>query len=87
VVLMDLEMPRMDGFETTAAIRQRERGHDRRLPIIAMTAHAVTGYSHRCLEAGMDGFVTKPIWPDELFGALTAAMSQQRADTVEALRN
>ena len=75
VLLMDLEMPLMDGLETTAAIRQREAGTNAHVPIIAMTAHAVKGYQQRCLDAGMDGFVTKPIWPAELFAALETAMA------------
>ncbi|HEX4128744.1 MAG TPA: response regulator [Pirellulales bacterium] len=70
VVLMDLEMPEMDGLETTLAIRSREAVTGGHLPIIAMTAHAIAGYRDRCLEAGMDGFLTKPISPDELFAVL-----------------
>ena len=61
MILMDVQMPVMDGFETTAVIRQKEQGSGRRVPIIAMTAHAVRGYQDRCVEAGMDGFITKPI--------------------------
>jgi CheY-like chemotaxis protein len=73
VVLMDLEMPELDGLETTQAIRQREAVTGGKIPIIAMTAHAVKGYRERCLASGMDGYLTKPIWPEELFSALREA--------------
>ena len=70
VVLMDVQMPTMDGLQAAAAIRHRERSTGGRLPIIAMTAHAMKGDRERCLEAGMDGYVTKPIRPGELFEAI-----------------
>jgi signal transduction histidine kinase/HD-like signal output (HDOD) protein len=71
VVLMDVQMPELDGFEATAAIRACE-GAGRRTPIIAMTAHAMKGDRERCLAAGMDGYVTKPFQVEALFRALEA---------------
>ena len=65
--LMDVHMPEMDGFECTAAIRDGERTNGIHLPIIAMTANAMKGDEARCLAAGMDGYLSKPIQPDELF--------------------
>jgi signal transduction histidine kinase/ligand-binding sensor domain-containing protein/DNA-binding response OmpR family regulator/HPt (histidine-containing phosphotransfer) domain-containing protein len=67
-VLMDIQMPDMDGYQSTALIRKNER--HAALPIIAMTAHAVAGYRERCLERGMNDYVTKPIDPDTLYAVL-----------------
>jgi len=70
VVLMDLEMPEMDGISATIAIREFENGTDRRIPILAMTAHAISEVHQRCVLAGMDGYLTKPIQPSELLATL-----------------
>jgi CheY-like chemotaxis protein/HPt (histidine-containing phosphotransfer) domain-containing protein len=70
VILMDVQMPEMDGFEATTLIRERERASGARIPIIAMTAHAMKGDRELCLQAGMDGYVSKPIDAERLFAAL-----------------
>ena len=77
LVLMDVQMPEMSGFEATAAIRQGEqqRGARRRMPIAAMTAYATKGDRERCLAAGMDGYVTKPIRVQELFQTIADLMA------------
>jgi PAS domain S-box-containing protein len=70
VVLMDVQMPEMDGLEATATIRERERKSGRHVPIIAMTAHAMIGDEQRCLAAGMDGYVSKPIHFETLIAVI-----------------
>ena len=80
IVLMDLQMPTMDGFQATAAIRHIERNTDRRTPILAVTAYAMKADEERCRQAGMDGFITKPIDVKNLL----AAISSHRRPPTEA---
>ena len=70
LALFDLEMPRVNGLEATAEIRRREGSADRHLPIIALTAHAVKGDRERCLAAGMDGYISKPLESVALFAEI-----------------
>ena len=83
VVLMDVEMPEMDGFEATAVIRTQERQKGTHIPIIAMTAHAMKGDRERCLNAGMDDYISKPIRAQEMFEKLraVAAAVQPKGDS------
>jgi CheY-like chemotaxis protein/HPt (histidine-containing phosphotransfer) domain-containing protein len=78
VILMDVQMPNVDGFTATRMIRDREAQGLRRTPIIAMTAHAMQGDREQCLAVGMDGYVTKPIEPDELYAAIDQAAPKRR---------
>jgi CheY-like chemotaxis protein len=79
LVLMDLQMPEMDGFQATAAIRGRERQAGTRLAIVALTAHAMEGDRQRCLDADMDGYVSKPIKAVELFEVIDRVMAARAA--------
>jgi signal transduction histidine kinase/DNA-binding response OmpR family regulator len=78
LVLMDIQMPGMDGFEATASIREREKLTGGHIPIVAMTAHALIGDRERCLASGMDDYVSKPIRTSELFGVIEKMLSDKR---------
>jgi signal transduction histidine kinase/CheY-like chemotaxis protein len=85
VILMDIQMPVMDGYACTAAIRAAESATGRRVPIIAMTAHALAGDREKCLAAGMDEYVSKPIRRDELFRAIARVTEQPLVDWSDVL--
>jgi CheY-like chemotaxis protein len=77
LILLDGQMPEMDGFEATAKIRELEKQTGKHIPIIAMTAHALKGDEARCLEAGMHGYVSKPIRTNELYAALEKVVNKE----------
>ncbi len=79
LVLMDVQMPEMDGFEATGIIRNKEKLQGTHIPIIAMTAHALKGDKERCIEAGMDDYVSKPIQPKELVVAIERCLSDSQS--------
>ena len=87
VILMDVQMPNMSGLEAAAAIRTLERGTGSHLPIVAMTAHAMKGDRERCLEAGMDGYISKPIQPDHMMDVIAQVTSSPAATTERAPRH
>jgi CheY-like chemotaxis protein len=82
VVLMDVQMPTMSGLEAAAAIRARERATGKHVPIVAMTAHAMKGDEESCLEAGMDGYVSKPIQPGRMMEVI-AQVTGSAGETAE----
>jgi signal transduction histidine kinase/CheY-like chemotaxis protein len=78
LVLMDVQMPEMDGFEATAAIRKKEETTGAHQPIIAMTAHAMQGDEERCLAAGMDGYLSKPMNGKELLAVINSVLEANK---------
>ena len=81
LIFMDIQMPQLDGYETTRFIRRDEKNTGRHVPIIAMTAYAVKGDREKCLAAGMDGYVSKPVCPDQLRLEIATVLEQQQAPT------
>jgi signal transduction histidine kinase/CheY-like chemotaxis protein len=78
LIFMDIQMPQLDGYETTRFIRRDEKNTGRHIPIIAMTAYAVKGDREKCLAAGMDGYVSKPVCPDQLRIEIATVLEQQQ---------
>jgi len=78
---MDVQMPEMDGLAATGAIRESEKNTGTHLPIFAMTAHAMKGDRERCLEAGMDGYISKPVRLSEIEAALASLAAKPPAPT------
>jgi CheY-like chemotaxis protein len=84
---MDVQMPVMDGLQAAQEIRSNEAGTHDRIPIVALTAHAMQGDKQRCLDAGMDNYLTKPIDPAELDRMLRTYAKPQPAIAVNGLGN
>ncbi len=80
LVLMDVQMPEMDGLEATAQLRTSEKGSERHQPVVAMTALVMKGDRERCIEAGMDGYLSKPIRPQELDAVLDTYVALERVE-------
>ncbi len=87
LVLMDVQMPEMDGFEATRQIREREKLTGEHIPIVAMTAHAMKGDREKCLEAGMDGYVSKPLYPEEFYKVVENAARKARLSVEQKANN
>jgi CheY-like chemotaxis protein/HPt (histidine-containing phosphotransfer) domain-containing protein len=82
VILMDMQMPEMDGYEATKEIRKREaKGEGEKIPIIAMTANVMTGDREKCLEAGMDEYIAKPVNPQVLVDVIEKWLSEKDTET------
>jgi len=78
LILMDVQMPLMDGFKATAAIREKEKTTGDHIPIIAMTGYAMKGDRQRCLDAGMDAYICKPIRSQELYEIIERTLTLRK---------
>jgi two-component system, sensor histidine kinase and response regulator len=85
LILMDVQMPVMDGLEATAVIRTGERSTNSHIPIVAMTAHALKGDEQRCLAGGMDAYISKPIRSTALFSIIESVLAKPRESKPEAV--
>jgi two-component system, sensor histidine kinase and response regulator len=81
LILMDVQMPDVDGLEATREIRKREVSTGKHIPIVAMTAHAMEGDRERCIEAGMDDYISKPIKASMLFEVIERLCDTQKGET------
>ena len=87
LVLMDVQMPEMDGFEATAAIRKKEISTGGHIPIIALTANSMTGDRERCLLAGMDAYLSKPLTPNLLFETINEVFADHKSEAMSSEEN
>jgi two-component system sensor histidine kinase/response regulator len=83
LIFMDVQMPEVDGLEATCRIRKAEQGSGRHTPIVAMTAHAMAGDRERCLAAGMDDYLSKPLRKSALFALLDQVLDQKQAGAAD----
>jgi CheY-like chemotaxis protein len=83
LILMDMQMPEMDGLQATREIRRLELGSDRHIPILAMTANALPGDRERCLDSGMDGYLSKPIHPQALAAGIEFVLRRRSTHQTE----
>ncbi len=83
LILMDVQMPEMDGLEATALIREREKVRGGSVAILALTAYAMNGDAERCLAAGMNGYISKPVRPEELFHEINQLLGARNRESAE----
>jgi PAS domain S-box-containing protein len=83
LILMDVQMPKLDGLQTTVRIREKEKTTGAHLPIIAMTAHAMKGDRERCLSSGMDGYLVKPLKPNEILETIDGLMTKLKKNPLK----